>query len=246
MLIRNNQDGFIHPLSSEITSPEVYANRRQLLRQWSLGAAAVGLGSWAQREAWAQGGAAVPLSALPANQSTVQGAMSVEKLTSQKDATSYNNFYEFGVDKSDPARNAHTLKTTPWSIEVEGLVKKPTRFNLEDVMKWGAMQERIYRLRCVEGWSMVIPWIGYSLSDLIRRVEPLPSAKYVEFITQVDPQTMPGVRGGYLDWPYTEGLRMDKSCPNKTAPPCVWWCLGSTASKAAKALSRFVLLKSNP
>lgn len=214
MLIRNNQDGFIHPLSSEITSPEVYANRRQLLRQWSAGAVAVGLGGWVQREAWAQGGAAAPLSALsalPANQSTVQGAMSVEKLTSQKDATSYNNFYEFGVDKSDPARNAHTLKTTPWSIEVEGLVKKPTRFNLEDVMKWGAMQERIYRLRCVEGWSMVIPWIGYSLSDLIRRVEPLPSAKYVEFITQVDPQTMPGVRGGYLDWPYTEGLRMDEA-----------------------------------
>jgi sulfoxide reductase catalytic subunit YedY len=102
MLIRNHQDGFIHPLSSEITSPEVYANRRQLLRQWSAGAAAMGLGSWAQREAWAQGGAAAPLSALsalPANQSTVQGAMSVEKLTSQKDATSYNNFYEFGVDK---------------------------------------------------------------------------------------------------------------------------------------------------
>ena len=214
MLIRNNQDGFIHPLSSEITSPEVYANRRQLLRQWSAGAAAMGLGSWAQRDAWAQGGATSPLNALnalPANQSTVQGAMSVEKLTSQKDANSYNNFYEFGVDKSDPARNAHTLKTTPWSIEVEGLVKKPTRFNLEDVMKWGAMQERIYRLRCVEGWSMVIPWIGYSLSDLIRRVEPLPSAKYVEFITQVDPQTMPGVRGGYLDWPYTEGLRMDEA-----------------------------------
>jgi sulfoxide reductase catalytic subunit YedY len=214
MLIRNHQDGFIHPLSSEITSPEVYANRRQLLRQWSAGAAAMGLGSWAQREAWAQGGAAAPLSALsalPANQSTVQGAMSVEKLTSQKDATSYNNFYEFGVDKSDPARNAHTLKTTPWSIEVEGLVKKPTRFNLEDVMKWGAMQERIYRLRCVEGWSMVIPWIGYSLSDLIKRVEPLPGAKYVEFITQVDPQTMPGVRSGYLDWPYTEGLRMDEA-----------------------------------
>ena len=214
MLIRNNQDGFIHPLSSEITSPEVYANRRQLLRQWSAGAAAMGLGSWAQRDAWAQGGATSPLNALnalPANQSSVQGAMSVEKLTSQKDANSYNNFYEFGVDKSDPARNAHTLKTTPWSIEVEGLVKKPTRFNLEDVMKWGAMQERIYRLRCVEGWSMVIPWIGYSLSDLIRRVEPLPSAKYVEFITQVDPQTMPGVRGGYLDWPYTEGLRMDEA-----------------------------------
>jgi sulfoxide reductase catalytic subunit YedY len=137
--------------------------------------------------------------------------MTLEKVTSYKDATSYNNFYEFGLDKSDPARYAHTLKTTPWTIEVEGLVKKPTRFNLEDVMKWGAMQERIYRLRCVEGWSMVIPWIGYSLSDLIKRVEPLPSAKFVEFVTQVDPQTMPGLRSGYIDWPFTEGLRMDEA-----------------------------------
>jgi methionine sulfoxide reductase catalytic subunit len=212
MLIRTQQDGFTHPFSSEITSPEVYANRRQLLRQWSAGAAALGMGSWAQREAFAQGGsAAVKLAALPATQSAVQGAMTLEKVTSYKDATSYNNFYEFGLDKSDPARYAHTLKTTPWSIEVEGLVKKPTRFNLEDVMKWGAMQERIYRLRCVEGWSMVIPWIGYSLSDLIKRVEPLPSAKFVEFVTQVDPQTMPGLRSGYIDWPFTEGLRMDEA-----------------------------------
>ena len=212
MLIRTQQDAFIHPFSSEITSPEVYANRRQLLRQWSAGAAALGMGSWAQREAFAQGGsAAVKLAALPATQSGVQGAMTLEKVTSYKDATSYNNFYEFGLDKTDPARYAHTLKTTPWSIEVEGLVKKPTRFNLEDVMKWGAMQERIYRLRCVEGWSMVIPWIGYSLSDLIKRVEPLPSAKFVEFVTQVDPQTMPGLRSGYIDWPFTEGLRMDEA-----------------------------------
>ena len=212
MLIRTQQDGFIHPFSSEITSPEVYANRRQLLRQWSAGAAALGMGSWAQREAFAQGGsAAVKLAALPATQSGIQGAMTLEKVTSYKDATSYNNFYEFGLDKSDPARYAHTLKTTPWSIEVEGLVKKPTRFNLEDVMKWGVMQERIYRLRCVEGWSMVIPWIGYSLSDLIKRVEPLPSAKFVEFVTQVDPQTMPGLRSGYIDWPFTEGLRMDEA-----------------------------------
>ena len=212
MLIRTQQDGFTHPFSSEITSPEVYANRRQLLRQWSAGAAALGMGSWAQREAFAQGGsAAVKLAALPATQSAIQGAMTLEKVTSYKDATSYNNFYEFGLDKSDPARYAHTLKTTPWSIEVEGLVKKPTRFNLEDVMKWGAMQERIYRLRCVEGWSMVIPWIGYSLSDLIKRVEPLPSAKFVEFVTQVDPQTMPGLRSGYIDWPFTEGLRMDEA-----------------------------------
>jgi sulfoxide reductase catalytic subunit YedY len=211
MLIRNNDDGFIHPLSSEITSKEAYSTRRELLRQWSVGAAAAGLAGWGHREAFAQGSAAAKLAALPANQSSIQGAMTVEKLTSQKDATTYNNFYEFGTEKSYPAFQAHTLKTSPWSIDVEGLVKKPTRFNLEDIMKWGAMQERIYRLRCVEGWSMVIPWIGYSLSDLIKHVEPLPSAKFVEFVTQADPQTMPGIRGGYLDWPYVEGLRMDEA-----------------------------------
>ena len=211
MLIRNNDDGFIHPLSSEITSKDAYATRRELLRQWSAGAAAAGLAGWGHREAFAQGNAAAKLAALPASQSAVQGAMTVEKLTSQKDATTYNNFYEFGTDKSDPARQAHTLKTSPWTIEVEGLVKKPTRFNLEDIMKWGAMQERIYRLRCVEGWSMVIPWIGYSMSDLIKRVEPLPGAKFVEFVTQADSQTMPGLRSGFLDWPYVEGLRMDEA-----------------------------------
>ena len=211
MLIRNNEDGFIHPLGSEITSKEAYATRREMLRRWSAGAAAAGLAGWGHREALAQSAGAVKLAALPANQSTIQGAMTLEKLTTQKDATTYNNFYEFGTDKSDPARMAHTLKTSPWSIEVEGLVKKPTRFNLEDVMKWGAMQERIYRMRCVEGWSMVIPWIGYSMSDLIKRVEPLPSAKFVEFVTQADPQTMPGVRGGFIDWPYVEGLRMDEA-----------------------------------
>ena len=211
MLIRNNDDGFIHPLSSEITSKDAYSTRRELLRQWSAGAAAAGLAGWGHREAFAQGNAAAKLAALPASQSAVQGAMTVEKLTSQKDATTYNNFYEFGTDKSDPARQAHTLKTSPWTIEVEGLVKKPTRFNLEDIMKWGAMQERIYRLRCVEGWSMVIPWIGYSMSDLIKRVEPLPGAKFVEFVTQADSQTMPGLRGGFLDWPYVEGLRMDEA-----------------------------------
>ena len=211
MLIRNNDDGFIHPLSSEITSKDAYSTRRELLRQWSAGAAAAGLAGWGHREAFAQGNAAAKLAALPASQSAVQGAMTVEKLTSQKDATTYNNFYEFGTDKSDPARQAHTLKTSPWTIEVEGMVKKPTRFNLEDIMKWGAMQERIYRLRCVEGWSMVIPWIGYSMSDLIKRVEPLPGAKFVEFVTQADSQTMPGLRGGFLDWPYVEGLRMDEA-----------------------------------
>jgi sulfoxide reductase catalytic subunit YedY len=130
---------------------------------------------------------------------------------SYKDASTYNNFYEFGTDKADPARNAHTLKPTPWTVEVEGLVKKPAKYALEDLLKLSAMEERMYRLRCVEGWSMVIPWVGYSMSELIRKVEPLGSAKYVEFVTLADPKTMPFVGSRVLEWPYVEGLRMDEA-----------------------------------
>jgi sulfoxide reductase catalytic subunit YedY len=143
--------------------------------------------------------------------SKVPGAITMDKLTDYKDASSYNNFYEFGTDKADPARNAHTLKTSPWSVEIEGLVKKPARYTLEDLLKFSAQEERIYRLRCVEGWSMVIPWVGYSLSQLIKRVEPLGGAKYVEFVTQADPQTMPYLDSRVLEWPYVEGLRLDEA-----------------------------------
>ena len=135
----------------------------------------------------------------------------MEKLTAYKDASSYNNFYEFGTDKSDPVANAHTLKTNPWSVDIEGLVKKPGRLGLEDLLKLSPMEERIYRLRCVEGWSMVIPWVGYSLAGLIRQVEPLGSAKYVEFVTLADPKTMPFVGSRVLDWPYVEALRLDEA-----------------------------------
>jgi sulfoxide reductase catalytic subunit YedY len=135
----------------------------------------------------------------------------MEKITAYEDASTYNNYYEFGTDKSDPAKNAHTLKTQPWTVEIEGLVKKPGRWALEDLLKVSAMEERIYRMRCVEGWSMVIPWVGYSLSDLIRRVEPLGNAKFVEFVTLADPKVMPYVRSPILDWPYVEGLRMDEA-----------------------------------
>ena len=110
-----------------------------------------------------------------------------------------------------PAANAHTLKTSPWSVEVEGMVKKPGKFALEDLLKLSPMEERIYRLRCVEGWSMVIPWVGYSLAELIRKVEPLGSAKYVEFVSLADPKTMPFVGSRVLDWPYVEGLRLDEA-----------------------------------
>ena len=211
MLIRSSDAGFDHPVPSEITSRALFESRRTLLQQMAAGAAGLTLAGWAARDARAQmkGPGVLPvLSAVP---STVAGAQTMDKPTAYKDATTYNNFYEFGTDKSDPAGHAHTLKTQPWTVEVEGLVKKPGRYGLEDLMKWSAMEERIYRLRCVEGWSMVIPWVGYSLAELIRRVEPQPGAKFVEFVTLADRATMPGIRSSVLDWPYVEGLRMDEA-----------------------------------
>jgi sulfoxide reductase catalytic subunit YedY len=212
MLIQTRNNGFVHPLSSEITSRGAYEGRRDLLKLMATGVAGAAMASWASREALAQ---AVPrpgkLAALAGVKSAVAGAATVEKVTDYKDASSYNNFYEFGTDKADPAHNAHTLKTTPWTVEVEGLVKKPAKYALEDLQKLSAQEERIYRLRCVEGWSMVIPWVGYSLSELIRKVEPLGNAKFVEFVTLADPKTMPFVGSRVLDWPYVEGLRLDEA-----------------------------------
>ncbi len=214
MLIKSQRNGFCHPISSEITSRSVYQQRRALLKLMASGVAGAAVASWASRAGLAQG-ASVPrpgkLAALPGSKSNLAGALTMEKLTDYKDATSYNNFYEFGTDKSDPAQNAHTLKTSPWSVEIEGLVKKPGRYALEDLLKLSAQEERIYRLRCVEGWSMVLPWVGYSLSELIKKVEPLGSAKYVEFVTLADPKTMPFVGSRVLEWPYVEGLRLDEA-----------------------------------
>jgi sulfoxide reductase catalytic subunit YedY len=195
----------------DITPQHLYLNRRAIIHGLAGGATGLALTSWGMREAHAQTPRTGQLPALASVPSKVPGAMTMDKLTAYKDATTYNNFYEFGTDKADPAKRAHTLQTDPWSVEIEGLVKKPARVNLEDLLKWGAMEERIYRLRCVEGWSMVIPWIGYSLAELIRRVEPLPGAKFVEFVTQADPKTMPGLRSSVLDWPYVEALRMDEA-----------------------------------
>jgi sulfoxide reductase catalytic subunit YedY len=213
MLIKSQRDGFIHPHSSEITPHSVYRDRRDILKLMATGVAGAAMASWAAREALAQAQVPRPgkLAALPGAKSAVAGAMTMEKVTEYKDTAAYNNFYEFGTDKADPAKNAHTLKTTPWTVEVDGLVKKPMKFSLEDLVKLSAQEERIYRLRCVEGWSMVIPWVGYSMSKLIEKVEPLGNAKFVEFISQADPKTMPFVGSRVLDWPYVEGLRMDEA-----------------------------------
>ena len=213
MLIKTGNDGFIHATASSITPQSLYHGRRDVMRLVASGVAGVAMASWAAREAFAQTSSAAPgkLAPLPSVKSSVAGAMTPEKLTDYKDASTYNNFYEFGTDKADPARNAGMLKTRPWTVEVEGLVKKPAKYAIEDLLKLSAQEERIYRLRCVEGWSMVIPWVGYSLAELIKAVEPTSAAKYVEFITLADPKTMPGVGSRVLDWPYVEGLRMDEA-----------------------------------
>jgi methionine sulfoxide reductase catalytic subunit len=199
--------GFAHPIGSEITPQATYEGRRDWLRQLACAAAGTTLGSFAARDALAQAGG----SALVGARSAVSGAVTMEKATSRKDATTYNNFYEFGTDKSDPARNAGSLKTRPWTVQVEGEVLKPRSFSLDDLLKLAPMEERIYRLRCVEGWSMVIPWVGWSLSHLIRAVEPTGNAKYVQFVTLADRAQMPGLRSSVLEWPYVEGLRLDEA-----------------------------------
>ena len=212
MLIKTDPNGFIHPVTSEITSERVYRERRALIKLMAGGVAGAALAGWAGREAMAQaivrpGQHAVLLG----GKSTVAGAVSMDKVTEYKDASTYNNFYEFGTDKADPARNAGTLVTRPWTVSIEGLIKQPKTYGIEELLKLSAQEERIYRMRCVEGWSMVIPWVGYSLAELIKKVEPLGSAKYVEFVTLADPKTMPFVGSRVLDWPYVEALRMDEA-----------------------------------
>ena len=215
MLIKTSNNGFIHPIPSEITPAHIYLARRDVMRLMAMGVVGAAMASWAARDALAQTTVAVQrpgkLAALAGAKSGVTGAVTMEKITEYKDSTTYNNFYEFGTDKADPAQNAHTLKTTPWTVEVEGMVKKPAKYTLEDLLKLRGQEERIYRLRCVEGWSMVIPWVGYSLAELIKVVEPLGSAKYLEFVTLADPKTMPFVGSRVLEWPYVEGLRMDEA-----------------------------------
>jgi len=190
----------------EITPEGVYLNRRQFM----LGVAAAALGT-----AGAVEGAPAPALADLAARKNPAYALP-EAPTSYQSATSYNNFYEFGMYKEDPARLGHMLKTRPWSLKVDGLVHKPRTFDIEEVLRLAPLEERVYRLRCVEAWSMVIPWIGVPLSALLKQVEPTGQAKYVEFTTLLDPEQFPGQRKGLfslggLDWPYTEGLRLDEA-----------------------------------
>jgi sulfoxide reductase catalytic subunit YedY len=200
---------------SEVTDEAIFLNRRNLLRLGATAAIGTALaGCPAADQAVADSADTRNASRLPIL-SDVQPAPPAyrvdEENTLESDATGYNNFYEFGTDKKDPARNAHTLRTEPWSVVVDGEVGKPGRVPLETILASAPLEERIYRFRCVETWSMVVPWIGIPLGDVLKRFEPNSKARYVSFETLVDPKQMPGQRRSVIDWPYREGLRMDEA-----------------------------------
>lgn len=203
--------GFNHKVASEITPRDVYERRRELLKLIAAGGGGMALAAWAARDARAQTARPGKLAALPGTRSAIPGGVTMDKLTPYTDVISYNNFYEFGTGKGDPVQNAQKLKTRPWTVAVEGEVKKPKVYDLDELLRLAPMEERIYRLRCVEGWSMVIPWVGYSMAELIKRVEPTGNAKFVEFTTLADEKQMPYLGSKVLAWPYVEGLRLDEA-----------------------------------
>jgi sulfoxide reductase catalytic subunit YedY len=200
MLIRRSSD----IQSSEITDQASFVRRRDFMRTAAglgLAGGLYGVGLWK------------PASVHAASKlSGVKSTYSINETPTPLEAiTSYNNYYEFGTDKSDPAAYAGKLKTRPWQVKIEGEVGKPRTYDIDDLLKVAPLEERVYRMRCVEGWSMVIPWVGFPLSALIKRAEPTGNAKYVEFVTLLDPVQMPGQGVRVLQWPYVEGLRMDEA-----------------------------------
>jgi len=191
--------------SSEITAKETFFNRRNFVTgALAAGAGAIALkqvpGLWHPEAVHAQ----QKLATVPSKYTVPDAQTPFAK------ATTFNNYYEFGTDKSDPAKNAHTLHTRPWTVQVSGLVKKPQTIDIDTLMRYRPLEDRVYRHRCVEAWSMVIPWVGYSLSEFISAMEPLPSAKYVQFLSDDKSSDMPD-KPSVLDWPYSEGLRMDEA-----------------------------------
>ncbi|MGY6275002.1 protein-methionine-sulfoxide reductase catalytic subunit MsrP [Methylomonas sp. MgM2] len=229
---------------SEITPKELFYARRKFMRQsgGALLAALLPQLSWSA------------LNKLNAEKSKYS---TQEELTPFDDVTAYNNFYEFGTGKHDPARYAGSLKTRPWTVTVEGKVNKPKVFDIEELLTMAPLEERIYRLRCVEAWSMVVPWIGFPLAELIKRVEPAGDAKFVEFVSLYNPKQMPGQKSSVLEWPYREGLRLDEAMhpltilsvglygqvlPNQNGAPIrlvVPWKYGFKSAKSIVAI-RFV------
>ena len=205
MLIKKSPD----IRESEVTPRALFLRRREFIKTASATAAAAAtgvLGAGLDQEAGAQDPKAEKFPNLAKSSLSTD-----EKLNSYRDVTTYNNFYEFGLDKADPARHAHQLRPRPWTVKVEGHCDKPGTYNIEDILKWFPIEERIYRLRCVEAWSMVVPWVGFPLGDFVKRMEPTSKAQFVEFRTLVDMKQMPGQRQPALQWPYREGLRMDEA-----------------------------------
>ncbi|MFT7721619.1 MAG: protein-methionine-sulfoxide reductase catalytic subunit MsrP [Roseateles sp.] len=242
------------PRPSEITPRTTYLTRRAALAGLGLAAAAPQV----LAQTTPGGGR---LARLPGQRSTAAGAVVLDKPTAYADATSYNNFYEFGTDKSDPAERAHTLKPRPWTVAVEGECARPGRYDLDTLLRLAPMEERVYRLRCVEGWSMVIPWVGYPLAELIRKAEPTGKARFVEFTSLADRAQMPGLRSGVLDWPYVEGLRMDEArhplallafgmygevLPNQNGAPVRIVLPWKYGFKSAKSLVRIRFVEKQP
>jgi sulfoxide reductase catalytic subunit YedY len=195
--------------SSEITPESLYLNRREFLK-------GMGIISASSLILAACGGQSVSSTAIPTQVSPSENTKRMdEKLTSFDAITNYNNYYEFTVNKEGVARLAKDYPTSPWQIEVGGLVNNPKTYDLDDLKKF-SLQERIYRLRCVEAWSMVIPWVGFPLAELLEEVEPISAAKYVRFETIYDPEKMPGQRNSWYQWPYVEGLRLDEAMQDLT------------------------------
>jgi sulfoxide reductase catalytic subunit YedY len=201
MLIRQRPE--IPP--SEITDPLVYAGRRDFIRTLAVGIGATSLGLAHSAESREEHGS--QFGNLIASPFSTRD----DKPTSFKSMTSYGNFYEFGPDKDSPGKNAHRLRTRPWTLTVDGEVKTAKTFAIEDILKWAPLEERIYRMRCVEGWSAVVPWVGFPFSELLKRVELTGNARFVEFWSLADPEQMPYVRLPLLDWPYMEAIRLDEA-----------------------------------
>lgn len=245
--------------SSEITDESIYRERRKFISQSLI----VGAGMMVGSPVFAAKQTLKPLNFQPVVKDPGKGFYTKEPLTPYEDIKRYNNFYEFGTDKVDPSRYADMLTTDPWSITIEGEVAKPGTYQLEDILSWVDVEERIYRLRCVEAWSMVIPWQGFSLASLIKKVEPTSKAKYVAFETLYRPSEMPGQRSrtGTIDWPYLEGLRIDeamnpltlmavglygRTIPNQNGAPIrlvVPWKYGF---KSIKSIVKIRLLEKQP
>ncbi len=261
MLIRSKNPN--EPASSEITSKAAYDDAKRVSRRAFVGGALAVAGVAVASDRlldivspaqYVSAGTKIP---------NVQQSpyTTSEQKTPFKDTTTYNNYYEFGTDKSDPSKNAGTLKPRPWTVSVEGLVKKPKTIDIDALMKLRPIEERIYRHRCVEGWSMVVPMDGFSLSELIKEAEPLGKAKFVQFLTLDDKKQLPGERDNILDWPYSEGLRMDEAMhplamlvfgiygeylPNQNGAPVrlhVPWKYGF---KSAKSISKIRFVEQQP